>query len=305
MQAQAAREVILSAGGVRSPALLERSGVGRRSLLESCGIDVVAESGEVGENLQDHFMPRICFETAEKDTVNHFLNSRFAQLREALKFTATRGGRFSDPSLKATAYVRSDPALALPDLRLQVGLVGAESRVPAATGKRIGPLAARAGLDPCSSFHIGVYGIYPSSRGSTHIQSGTLSQAPKVQPNYLADAADRRTVVSGLQLIRSLASRAPLRKVIVGEIRPANSAASAETLLEYAQATGHTCWHPVGTCRMGGDASAVVDSECRVNGVERLRVVDASVFPFQTSSNTNVPVLMLAERAADLISAAG
>ncbi len=301
VQAHATREVILSAGGVRSPALLERSGIGSRSLLERCGIDMVAESSEVGENLQDHFMPRICYETREKSTVNHFLNSRLMQLREALRFAAFREGLFSDPSLKATAYVRSDPSIDLPDIRLQVGLMGAESRVPVSTGRRTGSPAARAGLDPRSAFHIGVYGIYPASRGSTHIQAGGMSRASKVQPNYLADAADRRAIVSGLQLVRSLAATGPLRQVIVGQIRPARSAASEEELLDYARATGHTCWHPVGTCRMGEDVSAVVDPECRVNGVERLRVVDASVFPFLTSSNTNVPVLMLAERAADLI----
>jgi choline dehydrogenase len=303
LEAHAAREVILSAGGVRSPALLERSGIGRRSLLESCGIELVADSGEVGENLQDHFMPRICFETGEQGTVNHFLNSRLAQLQEALKFLVFRTGRFADPSLKATAYVRSDPALELPDLRLQVGLMSAASRVPSAAGGG-GTPAERAGLDPCSSFHIGVYGIYPASRGSTHIQSGTPSQAPKVQPNYLAHAYDRDTVVAGLQLIRSLADSAPLRRLILREIRPAASAAGAEQLLDYARATGHTCWHPVGTCRMGADDTAVVDPECRVNRVEKLRVVDASVFPFLTSSNTNVPVLMLAERMADLIKTA-
>lgn len=300
-QAQAAREVILSAGGVRSPAMLERSGIGRRSVLEPCGIDLISESGEVGENLQDHFMPRICYETSEKGTVNHFLNSRLTQIQETLKFIAFRQGRFSDPSLKATAYVRSDPALELPDLRLQVGLMGAASRVPAASTTRASTPAERAGLDPCSSFHIGVYGIYPASRGSTHIQSGTPSQAPKVQPNYLLDAYDRGAVVAGLQLVRSLADSAPLRRHILREIRPAASATSAEQLLGYARGTGHTCWHPVGTCRMGEDASAVVDPECRVYGVEKLRVVDASVFPFLTSSNTNVPVLMLAERMADLI----
>jgi choline dehydrogenase len=304
LQAHAAREVILSAGSVRSPALLEHSGIGRRSLIERCGIELVAESSEVGENLQDHFMPRMCYETGEKGTVNHFLNSRFTQLREAFRFAAFRAGRFSDPSLKATAYVRSDAAMELPDLRLQVGLMGAESRVPASTGKRAGTPAERAGLDPCSSFHIGVYGIYPASRGSTHIQSGAVSRAPKVQPNYLADASDRRAIASGLQVVRALAGSGPLRELIVGEIRPAGTATNAEQLLEYARATGHTCWHPVGTCRMGADAAAVVDPCCRVNGVEKLRVVDASVFPFLTSSNTNVPVLMLAERAAGLIKSA-
>jgi choline dehydrogenase len=299
-EARATREVILSAGAVRSPALLERSGVGQKSRLEQLGIEVVADRAEVGENLQDHFMPRICYETRETGTVNHFLNSRIAQVRETLRFAVSRKGMFAAPPLTATAYLRSDPGLELPDLRLQVGLMSAESRIPAANPGGSTP-AARAGLDPHSSFHIGVYGIYPTSRGSVHLRSADPAQPLAVDPNYLGDEADRRALVSGLRLVQSLAASAPLRGVITREIRPALASASDAGLLEYAQKTGHTCWHPTGTCRMGEDTAAVVDVHCRVKGVERLRVVDASVFPFLTSSNTNVPVFMLAERAAQLI----
>ncbi len=299
-EAHAAREVILSAGAVRSPALLERSGVGDRRRLEPMGVAVVADRAEVGENLQDHFMPRICYETAEKGTVNHFLNSRITQVRETLKFAVLRKGIFAVPPLKATAYLRSDPGLELPDLRLQVGLMSAESRIPAANPNGATP-AARAGLDAGSSFHIGVYGIYPTSRGSVHIRSADHAQAPLVQPNYLADEADQRALVSGLKLVQTLAASAPLRGIITREIRPAFDSASDTDLLDYARSTGHTCWHPTGTCRMGEDATAIVDEHCRVKGVEKLRVVDASVFPFITSSNTNVPVFMLAERVAALM----
>jgi len=300
-EAHAAREVILSAGAVRSPALLERSGVGDRRRLEPLGIAVVADRAEVGENLQDHFMPRICYETPETCTVNHFLNSRLAQVRETLKFVALRKGIFAGPPLTATAYLRSDPGLELPDLRLQVGLMSAASRIPTAGASAGGTPAARAGLDPRSSFHIGVYGIYPLSRGSVHIRSADHAQASSVQPNYLADETDQRALVSGLRLVQALAASAPLHGIISREIRPAFAAASDTDLLDYARSTGHTCWHPTGTCRMGDDAAAVVDAHCRVNGVENLRVIDASVFPFLTSSNTNVPVFMLAERVAQLI----
>ncbi len=304
-EAHATREVVLCAGAVRSPALLELSGVGQRSRLERLGIPVVADRGEVGENLQDHLMPRICYETREKGTVNHFLNSSFAQAREALKFATLRRGMLAAPPLTATAYLRSDPALDLPDLRLQVGLMSAESRIPVGDSSRGSTPAARAGLDPQSSFHIGVYGIYPASRGSVHIRSARHGDALSVQPNYLADEADRRVLVAGLRLVRALAESTPLRSVIIREIRPALASPGEADLLEYGQSTGHTCWHPTGTCRMGEDAAAVVDERCRVRGVERLRVVDASVFPFITSSNTNVPVFMLAERGAQFIRDAG
>jgi choline dehydrogenase len=297
----ATREVILAAGAVRSPALLERSGVGDKKRLEGLGIAVVADRAQVGENLQDHFMPRICYETTQTGTVNHFLNSRLAQVRETLKFALLRRGMFAGPPLTATAYLRSEPGLPLPDLRLQVGLMSAASRIPAADASGGSTPAARAGLDAQSSFHIGVYGIYPTSRGSVHIVSADPAQPLAVQPNYLAEEADRRAIVSGLRLVRTLAASAPLRDVVLQEIRPALASPSDDNLLEYAKTTGHTCWHPTGTCRMGEDAAAIVDEQCRVKDVERLRVIDASVFPFLTSSNTNVPVFMLAERMAQLI----
>jgi choline dehydrogenase len=300
-RADATREVLLAAGAVRSPALLERSGIGQRARLEGLGIDVVADRDEVGENLQDHFMPRLCFETRETGTVNHFLNSRLAQVREGLRFALSRKGLLAAPPLTATAYLRSDPALELPDLRLQVGLMSAASRIPSANASDGHTPAARAGLDPDSSFHIGVYGIYPASRGSVHLRTADPGEALAVQPNYLADEDDRRALVAGLRLARALAASAPLGGVITRELRPALASPDDTDLLEYAQATGHTCWHPTGTCRMGEDSAAIVDPHCRVKGVERLRVIDASVFPFLTSSNTNIPVFMLAERMAQTI----
>ncbi len=296
--AEAAREVVLAAGGVRSPALLELSGIGARGRLEALAIDVVADRAEVGENLQDHFMPRICFETTEPGTVNNLFNSPRVKLREAWSFLTTRRGLFGDSLLRATAYVRSDPALPLPDLRIQVGLMSAEGRIPVADPAGATP-AARNGLDPNSSFHLGVYGIYPQARGSVHVRSADAGAPLAVRPNYLGTDADRRALVSGLRIIYALARRAPLAGIVTREIRPGLDGASDADVLDFAQRTGHTCWHPTGTCRMGDDAGSVVDEDCRVRGVERLRVVDASVFPVLTSSNTNAPVLMLAERMAD------
>jgi choline dehydrogenase len=299
-EVRARREVILAAGAVRSPALLERSGVGARRRLEALGIEVVADRAEVGENLQDHLMPRICYATSEKGTVNHFLNSRVAQVREGLKFVLARKGMLAKPPLTATAFVRSDDAQELPNLRLQLGLLSAKQRIPVPDPDGT-TAAARAGLDPDSSIHIGVYDLYPRSRGSVHLRSANPAEPLAVRPNYLAAAPDRFAIVAGLRHAMALAEAAPLRAIITGEIRPAFRAPTDDELLGYAQATGHTCWHPAGTCRMGDDAEAIVDPQCRVKCVEGLRVVDASVFPFLTSSNTNVPVFMLAERIARMI----
>lgn len=292
IQADARRETILCAGAVRSPRLLELSGVGDKDRLDRFGIPVVIDRQQVGENLQDHLMARICFETDQTATLNYMLSHRSAQIKEVLQYLFFRTGQFSTSSLKSTAFVRSDPSLASPDLRIQVGLLSAPSRVP---GK------GTAGIDPGSAFHIGVYGLYPKSRGSTHIQSADPAQPPKVMPNYLRDKDDCRSLVAGLQLIRTLAETKAMRSVIRREIRPTAAIATADELLEYAKATGSTCWHPIGTCRMGSDPDSVVDPQCRVRGASRLRVVDGSVFPHLTSSNTNIPVLMLAERMAALI----
>ena len=296
LEARATREVILCAGAVRTPQLLEVSGLGNSSVLQSRGIVTILDNKEIGENLQDHLMARICFEAKVNTTVNYMLAHRSAQASEVLKYLLFRKGLFSGTSLKSTAFVRSAPDLPLPNLRIQVGLLSAESRVPA---------KGTAGIDPYSACHIGVYGIYPRSRGSVHITSGDITQAPRVMPNYLHDEGDRRDIVAGLQLIRKLAGTAAMRGVLLREIRPAAAAPGPDELLEFAKSTGATCWHPTGTCRMGQDATSVVDTQCRVRGVRNLRVVDASVFPYITSSNTNVPVMMLAERAADMIRTGG
>jgi choline dehydrogenase len=291
-QARARREVILCAGAVRTPQLLELSGLGDKAILDTHGIPVVLDKKEIGENLQDHLMARICFETQLKGTVNYMLGHRTAQVSEVLKYLLFRTGLFSGTSLKATAFVRSAPGLALPDLRIQVGLLSTETRIP---------VDGKTGIDPGSAFHIGVYGVYPRSRGCVHIQSNDIARAPRIMPNYLQDEGDRRDIVAGLKLVRKLAGTAAMRNVIRGEIRPTASVSSDDEILAFAKATGATCWHPVGTCRMGEDATSVVDPQCRVRGVRSLRVVDASVFPYITSSNTNVPVMMLAERVADMI----
>ncbi len=292
MQAEARRETILCAGAVRTPQLLELSGIGAKNLLDRLGIPVVLDRREVGENLQDHLMARICYETDQISTLNYMLSHRAAQVKEVLKYLFFRTGHFSSSSLKSTAFVRSDPGLSFPDLRIQIGLLSAPSRIP---------VKGTAAIDPGSAFHVGVYGLYPESRGSTHIQSADVARPPRVMPNYLRDASDRRTLVAGLQLVRTLAETTSMRAIIRREIRPAAAVAKPDELLQYAKATGSTCWHPVGTCRMGGDASSVVDPQCRVRGASKLRVIDASVFPHLTSSNTNVPVMMLAEKMAALI----
>jgi choline dehydrogenase len=286
----AGKEVLLCAGAVRSPQILELSGVGNRRITAEFGIPTVLDRPAVGENLQDHIMTRLCFSTSSKDTINYMLTKSWRLMAEAAKYAMLRRGLFTDATLKATLYASSLGHEKNPDLRIQISLASATNRIPD---------SLREGMDPGSAFQIGVYGIYPQSRGDTHIQSTDPEASPSVQPGYLRNPLDVTTLLAGLRIARRLSQSRALSALIDHEIRPGASVQSDEALIDYARSTGQTCWHPVGTCRMGNDPDAVVDAACRVHGLERLRVVDASIFPFLTSSNTNIPTIMVAEKIAD------
>ncbi len=291
-EARASREVILSAGAIRSPQLLELSGVGDATHLQTLGVPVIHDLPGVGGNLQDHLMARLTYESAVSGTVNDMMMNPWSLAKSMLRYVIRRDGIFATPSLTATAFVRSESELTHPDLRIQLGLTSSRSR-----------LITRGdyGLDPYAGFHIGAYPLYPRSRGYTHARSLDPMVAPDVVAGYLVEPEDRHTAIRGLELARELANTAPMRKMIKREVRPGPAVGTREQLLAYIKETGHTCWHPVGTCRMGDDEGAVVDTQLRVRGIEGLRVVDASVMPSLPSSNTNIPTIMVAERAADLL----
>lgn len=292
LAARAAREVLLSAGAMRSPQLLELSGVGNAEALKQHGIRVVRHLPGVGENLQDHLMPRIGFECAVPITVNDLLRSRLRMAGALLRYALFRDGLFATPSLTALAYGRTREGLPYPDVRLQSGLVSGTSRLSS---------SADTGLDRHSGFHIGGYFLYPESRGRLHVRSRDPLESPRIEANYLSHPLDREVTVAVLKLMRRIADQPALRQLIVREVRPGADVVSDDELLDYARRTGQTCWHPSGTCRMGTDAGAVVDPQLRVHGLQALRVVDASVMPFLVASNTNIPTIMIAERAAELI----
>lgn len=286
------REILVCAGAVRSPQLLELSGIGPPEVLEAQRLRIVVANAHVGEHLQDHLMARLCFGTSSSGTVNAMMQSPAHLVAQMLRFAFLRRGMFSSASLKSTLFAASNSALRTPDLRIQLALVSATQRIPK---------SIRDGLDAGSAFQIGVYGLYPRARGHVHIRSPSAMDGPSVQPNYLGHADDEKVLLAGLKIARSIAKTTPLSEVIRNEIRPGPACLDDEALLNYARSTGQTCWHPVSTCRMGAQGAAVVDARCRVYGVAGLRVVDASVFPLMPASNTNLPTLMLAEKAADLI----
>jgi choline dehydrogenase len=291
-RASARREVLLSAGALHSPHLLELSGVGDGERLRRHGIAVLAHLPGVGENLSDHLHSRVTYECTKPVTANDLVRSHWRSALALLRYSVFRDGLFATPSFKVHAYVKSRPEAPHPEMRIQCALVSGPTRY------------AADGLDAFSGFHIGSYYLWPESRGHVHLASASPHEPPAIRANYLQHPLDREVTLAGLRMTRHIAAQAPLRQVIVRETRPGTEAESDDELLDYVMQTGQTSWHPIGTCRMGTGTDAVVDAELRVRGVDGLRVVDASVMPFHVSSNTNVPTIMIAEKAADLISVA-
>ena len=281
-------EVILAAGALHSPQLLELSGIGDGEVLRRRGVGVLRHLPGVGENLRDHLQPRISFECNAPVTANDILRSRLHAAKAMARYALTRRGLFATPSFKVHAFARSGPRAARPDVRVQCALVSGPSRY------------VNDGVDPFSGFHIGAYYINPESRGSVHIRSPDPDEPPAMHANYLDHPGDRAASTGAMRIVRRIARQPAMRSVIVREVRPGPEVADDE-LLEFVRSTGQTCWHPVGTCRMGTGADAVVDAELRVHGMAGLRVADASVMPFHVSSNTNVPAMVIGEKAAELI----
>jgi choline dehydrogenase len=285
----ARQEVILSAGTLHSPQLLELSGIGNGDVLRQFGISVVNHLPGVGENLRDHLHPRISYECNKAVTANDLLRSRWCAAREMMKYVFLRRGLFATPSARVHAFVRSDHAKDFPDIRIHCALVSGPSRYVAE------------GVDPFSGFNLGSYFLYPESRGYVHISSSDPHAKPRMRANYLEHPADRAVSLWAMKMKRRIASQTAFQSVIVREVRPGSAVTSDEELLDFVMETGQTSWHPIGTCKMGKDKDAVVDSELRVHGIAWLRVADASIMPFHVSSNTNVPSIMIGEKAADLI----
>ena len=282
-----AGEVILSAGALQSPQLLQLSGVGAQEHLSSLGIPVVCDLPGVGENLQDHLALRLIYKCTKPVTTNDDLKNAWRTGLTGLRYLLARRGPMAIGVMTAGMITRVLPEAKTPDIQFFLSTVSAEER--------------GAKPHPFSAFTLVYYPMRPESRGWVRLRSRDPREAPAIQPNYLATDYDRRIMVEGARLARRLVATPSLSRYVLEEYKPGAAVASDAQILQAVRDNGSSGYHPVGTCRMGKDEGAVVDPQLRVRGVEGLRVVDASVMPLLVSGNTNAATFMIAEKAADLI----
>ncbi|OOG62316.1 choline dehydrogenase [Sinorhizobium sp. A49] len=284
------KEVILSAGAINSPQILQLSGIGPAALLEAHGITVLHELPEVGQGLQDHLAVSQYYRATEP-TLNNTLGAGLGRMLAGLRYILTRKGPLSVPVNQISGYVRSSPESEVPDVQVYCNPMSYITHTSGAVA-----------VDPAPGFLLCVQPSRPTSRGQVTIASANPADQPLIQPNSLATTRDCETVIKASRLLKQLAQTKAIRAVTKVPLQPDISTMDDAALLENFRSRAGTVFHPSCTCRMGHDASdSVLDARLRVHGMKGLRVVDASAFPNITSGNTNGPTIMLAARAAELI----
>jgi choline dehydrogenase len=287
VRADARLEVILSSGSIGSPHLLQLSGVGPGALLQQHGIPVVHDLQGVGSNLQDHLQIRTVFKVKNVRTLNEQANSLIGKAGMALEYALFRRGPLTMAPSQLGAFVKSDPSQETPNLEFHVQ--------PLSLDKFGDP------LHPFPAFTASVCNLRPESRGAVTLSSPDAKAKPSIRPNYLSAPVDRRVAAESIRIARRICGADALARYGAEEYKPGVEYQSDEDLARLAGDIATTIFHPVGTCKMGHDETAVVDDRLRVRGLQGLRVVDASIMPRITSGNTNSPTIMIAEKASDMI----
>jgi choline dehydrogenase len=285
--ARARKEILVSSGAYNSPQLLQLSGVGPADLLRKHGIGVVLDAPGVGNDLQDHMQVRIVMSCTKKITLNDIINHPLRRMLAGVHYAALRKGPLTIAAGTSGAFFKTSPRLASPDIQIHF--------LPFSTDK----MGEK--LHSFSGFSASVCQLRPESRGSLRIKSADPAVAPEIRINYLATETDRTANVEGLKILRKILQAPALKPYVVEEVEPGVKVAIDEELLSFCRQRGSTVYHPTSTCRMGNDPLAVVDQRLKVRGIEGLRVIDASVMPDLVSGNTNAPVIMIAEKASDMI----
>lgn len=289
VEAHCEREVLLAAGAINSPKILELSGIGQPDHIADLGITPLHESAGVGENLQDHLQIRTVYKVNNAKTLNTLANSMLGKARMGLQYLFTQSGPLSMAPSQFGMFSKSDPSLATPDLEYHVQ--------PLSTDRLGDP------LHPFPAITVSVCNLRPESVGSCHAQSGDHMMQPAIRLNYLSAQRDKQVAVKSIRQAREIMTAKALEPHQPNEILPGPEHQSEEDLVEQAGNIATTIFHPVGTCKMGTDPSSVVGLDLKVHGLEGLRVIDASIMPKIVSGNTASPVVMIAEKAADMIKA--
>jgi choline dehydrogenase len=285
--AEVKRELVLAAGAIGSPQLLQLSGVGPGALLQRHGVKVLHDLPGVGENLQDHLQVRLQYKVRNTVTLNDRARSIFGRIAMGLEYLLHRTGPLTMPPSQLGAFARSDPSQPTANIEWHVQ--------PLSLDKFGDPLHSFPAITPS------VCNLRPTSRGHVRIKSLDPLAHPAISLNYLSTAEDRRVAVDSIRFTRRIMAAKALARFQPEEFRPGTGLQSDEDLVRCAGDLGTTIFHPVGTCRMGNDPMAVVDDRLRVRGIGGLRIADASVMPFITSGNTNAPTMMIAERGAEFL----
>ena len=287
--ARATREVVVSAGTVNSPQLLELSGIGQADRLRGLGIDVRHALPGVGENLRDHYAPRTRWAVGTKGVTYNDRGRRLGLVREAMRWALSGDGLLGMVSAPVRAFVRSRDGLEAPDLLL--------GWVPMLTEQRPkGPVIATQSGMTCYA-----HPMRPESKGTIHVTSADPRHPPAIHFNFLSATIDAELTVRAIRIAREVMYAPALASMQIREIGPGPERTTDDEILDWVRQVGETTYHPVGTCKMGSDAMAVVDERLRVRGIQGLRVADASIMPTLTSGNTNAPSIMIGEKAAAMV----
>lgn len=290
-RAMAGREVILSAGAIQTPQILELSGIGQAERLKALGIEVMLDAPGVGENLHDHLHTRLTYRCRNTVTMNEIMANPLRKAMMAARFALLGNGLMACCGQNIHALARSSPDLTQADVKLQLHwLSSSDARDP-----------NRLVLDDYPGVSIGTFPLRPKARGSVHVRSRDPRESPAMVANYLGHEDDRKVTVAALRLARRVAAQPALQPFIVEEVRPGPARVSDDELLDYVRGTAQTSYHPVGSVRMGEGPGAVLDARLRLRGLSGLRVADASVFPTMCSANTNAPAMVVGEKAAMMI----